>query len=269
MAQKQASDTIRAMLDRRSVLSAMTVATLLVGGCGAAFESNKVGRKFESMYGCQPTSVTYAAEGWWATGCGHRAHYTCFDTGDDDSALASLAFGSDVCMQDHHEHLDQPLVQREREREVVVERSEEGVRVVRTTIQHGSMTLALAAAPTLDAERVVWDLRVPEGSRADAAQCTPAVLIDGVPLLVRDVRHSVQARSHRYRFTTPAAGLYPERPPLRVTIAVCEADFVLDDEERDQLARYAVQVREVGNRDAAAQPTSGAEVPLPRSQGPS
>jgi hypothetical protein len=62
---------------------------------GCASTQSLVESRFAALHGCRAESVHATAGGWVATGCGVRAHFTCFDTDDD-----------------HHHDEDQPIAGR-------------------------------------------------------------------------------------------------------------------------------------------------------------
>jgi hypothetical protein len=62
---------------------------------GCASTQSLVESRFAALHGCRAETVHATAGGWVATGCGVRAHFTCFDTDDD-----------------HHHDEDQPIAGR-------------------------------------------------------------------------------------------------------------------------------------------------------------
>lgn len=87
-------------------------ALLVLAGCAST--QSLVERRFAALHGCRAESVHATAGGWVASGCGVRAHFTCFDTDDDhhhdeDTPIAGRILGAmlfsgldsaDVCIQE-------------------------------------------------------------------------------------------------------------------------------------------------------------------------
>jgi hypothetical protein len=73
----------------------LTALLALTFSTGCAGTRSLVESRFAALHGCPAETVTRTSGGWVATGCGVRAHFTCFDTDDD-----------------HHHDEDQPIAGR-------------------------------------------------------------------------------------------------------------------------------------------------------------
>lgn len=92
----------------------LTALASVVLAAGCAGTQSLVESRFAALHGCPAETVTATRGGWVATGCGVRAHFTCFDTDDDyqhdeDTPIAGQVLGAmlfsgldsdDVCIQE-------------------------------------------------------------------------------------------------------------------------------------------------------------------------
>jgi hypothetical protein len=95
----------------------LTALLAVVLGTGCAGTQSLVESRFAALHGCRAETVRAVSGGWVATGCGVRAHFTCFDTDDDhhhdeDTPIAGRILGAmlfsgldsdDVCIQEQVE----------------------------------------------------------------------------------------------------------------------------------------------------------------------
>lgn len=223
-------------MEGRARAHPLVAVMLLVGGCGTALTTARVGDHFTRAFDCPHAKLSSDSGGYKVRGCGHTALYSCYSNSERDTNLAGELLVGEL------QHCT--LIELDKDQEVM--RAQRFQR--KQSVDYGRLLLATLSAPgahltataLLDYEpNFIW-VRV---RREHGAFTTHRVhlLRDGE---VIEVAEAQRVGSQELAFAVPVTGFRAAQRALKLTLVVDGLTVELNERAREKLALLEVELRE-------------------------